>query len=403
MKLKKIKETSIELVDGDRGKNYPTKNEFHDNEYCLFLNASNITPSGFDFTTTSFINKHKDETLRSGKLQKNDIVMMTRGSVGNVAIYDDSVPYDNIRINSGMIILRPKGMSAYRLYYQMKSPFVRKQIENLMSGSVQSQLPATILREIKIVANDIYVDILKDIDKFIINNNKINHELEELSKTIYDYWFLQFDFPNNNGQPFKKSGGKMIWNESLKREIPEGWEAVRLSNIIRKVNRDFDNSTESKTFDLSIMPSNSIAIYNTSSSTEFDTNLFTVKTGDLLFGSIRPYLRKAGIASYDGAVAGTVHCFEVINEYDYNFALFTLTSENMFRHAINNSNGTKMPVVSSDDILNFIVPYNREVAKKFNKITIKDELIANVHQTNELSSIRDFLLPLLMNGQVTFN
>src|SRR5690554_1235383 len=206
MKLKKITETSIELVDGDRGKNYPTKNEFHDNEYCLFLNASNITPSGFNFTTTSFINKHKDETLRSGKLQKNDIVMMTRGSVGNVAIYDDSVPYDNIRINSGMIILRPKGMSAYRLYYQMKSPFVRKQIENLMSGSVQSQLPATILREIKIVANDIYVDILKDIDKFIINNNKINHELEELSKTIYDYWFLQFEFPNEEGKPYKSSG-----------------------------------------------------------------------------------------------------------------------------------------------------------------------------------------------------
>jgi type I restriction enzyme S subunit len=127
-----------------------------------------------------------------------------------------------------------------------------------------------------------------------------------------------------------------------------------------------------------------------------------VKKGDLLFGSIRPYLRKAGIATYDGAVTGTVHCFEIKDSFDFNFALMTITSENFFEYAINNSKGTKMPVVSSESLLNFQIPYNDKISKIFNRIPIKDIIISNVIQSNELSELRDFLLPLLMNGQVTF-
>ena len=87
--LIQIKDTDIILIDGDRGVNYPSKNEFYDNEYCLFLDAGNITDKGFDFSETHFITKEKDKMLRNGKLQRNDIVMMTRGSVGNIALYDD--------------------------------------------------------------------------------------------------------------------------------------------------------------------------------------------------------------------------------------------------------------------------------------------------------------------------
>jgi type I restriction enzyme S subunit len=244
--------------------------------------------------------------------------------------------------------------------------------------------------------------LLFDIDLKIDINNKINAELESMAKTLYDYWFLQFEFPNENGKPYKSSGGKMVWNEELKREIPEGWEAIKLKNIVKKTNRVYDYNKDSKTYDLSIMPSNSISINDTSSSKDFETNLFAVKEGDILFGSIRPYLRKAGIASYDGAVAGTIHCYEVIKESNYNLALFTLTSENIFKYAINNSKGTKMPVITSDDLLEFMLPYNEEIAKKFNNIKIREIIIANIKQSNELASLRDFLLPLLMNGQVKF-
>jgi type I restriction enzyme S subunit len=244
--------------------------------------------------------------------------------------------------------------------------------------------------------------ILNTIDSIIENNTKINVELENMAKNLYDYWFLQFEFPNEEGKPYKSSGGNMIWNEDLKREIPKGWESKKLSDILEKVNRKYDFSTNSKTYDLSIMASNSISLYDTSNSVKFDTNLFSVKKGDLLFGSIRPYLRKAGIAAYDGAVTGTVYCYEVKNSIDYNTALFTITSENLFKYAINNSKGTKMPIVSSEDLLNFNIPYNEEISKLFNNLPIKEKIVSSVIQSNELASLRDFLLPLLMNGQVSF-
>ena len=93
----KIESSPIDIIDGDRGSNYPKQDEFHDTEHCLFLNTSNVTIQGFNFEKTMFITHEKDNLLRKGKLQKLDIILTTRGTVGNVAFYDESVPYENIR------------------------------------------------------------------------------------------------------------------------------------------------------------------------------------------------------------------------------------------------------------------------------------------------------------------
>jgi len=84
----------IEIIDGDRGKNYPKKTEFQDSGYCLFLNAKNVTLKGFSFSELNFINKHRDELLRKGKLKRGDVILTTRGTVGNVAYYHERIPYD---------------------------------------------------------------------------------------------------------------------------------------------------------------------------------------------------------------------------------------------------------------------------------------------------------------------
>jgi len=171
----RIEDTDIMLIDGDRGINYPSKNEFYNSEYCLFLDAGNITNEGFDFSETHFITKEKDELLRNGKLQRNDIVMMTRGSVGNVALYDETVHYDNVRINSGMVIIRcKKEFNPLQLYYLLKSTFVQKQILDMLSGSVQKQLPVSIINKIQLLNNRINVDAVYAVDKKIKNNIKIN-------------------------------------------------------------------------------------------------------------------------------------------------------------------------------------------------------------------------------------
>lgn len=100
--------TICAIIDGDRGKNYPKQDEFSDTGYCLFLNAKNVTATGFSFENRMFITKEKDDALHNGKLERGDVVLTTRGTLGNLAFYDDSVPFENVRINSGMVILRMK-------------------------------------------------------------------------------------------------------------------------------------------------------------------------------------------------------------------------------------------------------------------------------------------------------
>ncbi|MBQ7199625.1 MAG: hypothetical protein IJS29_10215, partial [Selenomonadaceae bacterium] len=221
-----------------------------------------------------------------------------------------------------------------------------------------------------------------------------------MAKTIYDYWFLQFDFPDENGKPYKSSGGKMIYNAELKREIPFGWEVKKLSSLLIKNSTPFNYQTTAPTIDLSVMPSNSISLDKLNSSDLFSTNLFEMKEGDILFGSIRPYLKKAGIAPCDGVFAGTIYSYKVKNFSDYNFALSTLCNENFFNYAIQISTGTRMPAVNNEVLLSYKVAYSEKIAELFNRIDIKKFICKNCQENFKLETLRDFLLPMLMNGQV---
>ncbi|STF90451.1 EcoKI restriction-modification system protein HsdS [Escherichia coli] len=95
-------------IDGDRGPNYPKKNDYLTDGHCLFLSTKNVRKLGFNFDAKVFISEEKDSLLRKGKLARNDLIITTRGTLGNIALYDEKIPYDNVRINSGMLILRKK-------------------------------------------------------------------------------------------------------------------------------------------------------------------------------------------------------------------------------------------------------------------------------------------------------
>jgi type I restriction enzyme S subunit len=131
------------IEDGDRGSAYPKKADFSEAGHCVFLNTKNVRPHGFDFTTLEWISEEKHDQLRKGTLIRGDIVFTSRGTIGNIAHYDDSVPFDVMRINSGMFILRgfQKHMEASFLSRLLRSPQIRTQIESLRSGSAQPQLP----------------------------------------------------------------------------------------------------------------------------------------------------------------------------------------------------------------------------------------------------------------------
>ena len=172
----------VDFVDGDRGFNYPKQEDFMMDGYCLFLNASNVTANGFSFDSQAFISKERDELLRKGKLARNDIVLTSRGTVGNVAFYGKEIPFYNIRINSGMLILRAKSSKypPHFIYALIRSPYMAMAIEQFTSGSAQPQLPIKDLQRVQLplppVHNNIRVlaDQIEVIDDQItLNNNEI--------------------------------------------------------------------------------------------------------------------------------------------------------------------------------------------------------------------------------------
>ena len=133
----------LEIIDGDRGVNYPNGSDFQDEGYCLFMNTKNMRPDGFEFESKMFITEEKDRLLRKGKPKRDDVVLTTRGTIGNVGIYSEAVPFDNIRINSGMLIFRPNKSALLPafLFEVFRSEIVKEQIRKQVTGAAQPQLP----------------------------------------------------------------------------------------------------------------------------------------------------------------------------------------------------------------------------------------------------------------------
>jgi type I restriction enzyme S subunit len=187
-----IKDAPIELVDGDRGVNYPKSFDFTFGGYCLFLSNKNVKDDQFIFSDLQFISKDKDEALGKGRLQRLDVVLTTRGTVGNVAFYNDDVTFENIRINSGMLILRAVGeLSPKYLYHLMKSPLLKKKYIDVTSGSAQPQLPIKSLGQIFIPIppedeQEKIVEACESIDKKFLIYKEIRNNLTKLKKGLLE-------------------------------------------------------------------------------------------------------------------------------------------------------------------------------------------------------------------------
>lgn len=215
----------IDIIDGDRGKNYPKQNEFQEEGYCVFLSATNVTKGGFKFDAVQFIDEQKDSALRKGKLSRNDVVLTTRGTIGNSAFFNESIPYENMRINSGMVILRvvPDKFYAPFLYSYLRSQSFLKKVDSIRSGAAQPQLPIRDLVTVKIPCPDISEQIkaskfISTYDDLIENNRRRIQLLEESARLLYQEWFVHLRFPGH--EQVKIIDG-----------VPEGWEKKPLKQI----------------------------------------------------------------------------------------------------------------------------------------------------------------------------
>lgn len=271
-----------------------------------------------------------------------------------------------------------------------------------LNTDIMDDLPLLLLNRNE---QDKVAKILGGIDDKIENNNTIVAQLEALAKTIYDYWFVQFDFPDENGRPYKSSGGKMVWNERLQREIPDGWETDILSSLAYFVTKKQDVgilnennyiSNDNLINDMGgIKPSQYLP--NVISATEFITR-------DILLGNIRPYFRKMWLSDREGGCSADVLVIRAKNQILSEYLYYALGNKSFFDYDMAGSKGSKMPRGDKTHIMNFLICYREDLAIKFSEI-VKPFItqISYLRRENQqLASLRDFLLPLLMNGQVSF-
>ncbi|MBU0613553.1 restriction endonuclease subunit S [Patescibacteria group bacterium] len=185
-----IRNSSIKLIDGDRGTNYPKHEDFSPEGFCLFLSAKNVSKNGFIFDEVSFISQDKDRALRKGKLEREDIILTSRGTVGNVAYYDEKISFDNIRINSGMLIVRHgEQFDPVFLYRYFSSPQMEAKYSSMGSGSAQPQLPVGSLEQVEIPLIPIseqkeIASIISAVNEKILVNKKLKEKLTLLKKGL---------------------------------------------------------------------------------------------------------------------------------------------------------------------------------------------------------------------------
>ena len=401
-----LKEAELEFIDGDRGINYPKKSELLLEGDCVFLNTGNVRQNSFDFSNLDFITKEKDNLLRNGKLQRDDIVLTTRGTVGNVALYSQEVPFSNIRINSGMVIIRVNKnfWHPYFVYLFFQSHLFKKQISRLISGSAQPQLPISILETVSIpqLTLDEQKEIIfniKSIDQKIQINNQINRELEDMAKTLYDYWFVQFDFPDQNGKPYKSSGGKMVYNPELKREIPEGWGVEKLGDITI--------CHDSKRVPLSSndreLVKGEIPYYGATGIMDYVNNyifdgdyVLMAEDGSVMTEKGTPILQRISGKNW---VNNHAHVLEPIKNHSCKLLMMLLKDVSVMKI----KTGSIQMKINQENMNKIVVPaIPLELLFEINqKLEVIDKQQLNLIEENkQLTQLRDWLLPMLMNGQV---
>ena len=252
-------------------------------------------------------------------------------------------------------------------------------------------------------------EIFSAIDKKIELNHRINQNLEAMAKQLYDYWFVQFDFPNEEGKPYKSSGGKMVWNEKLHREIPHDWDVVNLSEYLNiYTEKVFANNlgASCKYAPIEVLPRRRMSFNECSPIENAVSGLCRFRKKQILLSNRRVYFHKVCIAAFDGVTRDTVIILNPKNKALLEYAYQIVNDDAFIEYATRHSYGSEQPVLSweSAKIYKTFKPRNQlDIIYSKRICPIIDSVTKNELEIAKLIKQRDELLPLLMNGQVLVN
>ena len=390
----------------------PFGSQLHASDYVKdgipYIMPANMKNNRVDIDNIARISEKDAKRLSKHIVKKGDILYSRRGDITLKAlITDKEVGYF---CGTGCLLIRAGDkIDSEFLTYLLSTETNKVWIVKQAVGATMPNLNTDILASFPLYIPDLKTQqsiaaILSALDKKIALNKQINARLEEMAKTLYDYWFVQFDFPDANGKPYKSSGGEMVFDETLKRKIPKGWEVKSLNQVADIV---MGQSPDGASYNLE--QEGTIFFQG---STDFDWRFPNVRQyttsptrfaqkGDILL-SVRAPVGDLNISPFECCIGRGLAALR--SKSGNNSFLFYVMKYFKTVFERRNTEGTTFGSITKDDLhsLKLVAPADN-VLEKYNEIASKyDEMIfIRSQQNHQLTQLRDFLLPMLMNGQVS--
>ena len=422
---KKIPITDLlsSIID-NRGKTVPTAS----NGFPLIATNCVLNERLFPiFDNIRYVSQETLKTWFRAHLEPNDILFVNKGTPGRCCLVPNPVSFC---VAQDMIGLRCDSKKVYYRYLLMalRSPAIQKTIKNNHVGLViphfKKENLSTLLIPLPDMSEQIFLgDLYYNISLKIEENNTICSELESIAKLLYDYWFVQFDFPDENGKPYKSSGGKMVWNETLKRPIPDGWVVSRIGDLIsseRGISYSTPNISTGKGIPMlnlaSFRPGTGeykseglkhfLGVYPENKKLNpYDLILCNTQQTAIKFETdiIGRAMLVPDIFENDIVFSHHVNVIHTVNNELKFYLLYLFNSDYFHKYISGFTNGTNILGLTFSGVENFHVEIPKEnVLNEFSSIilNIAKQKSLIIKENQQLASLRDFLLPMLMNGQV---
>ena len=393
----------------------PFGSQLHQSDYVKrgipILMPQDIGNRNINYSTINYVSEEDATRLKRYSTVTNDILYARRGDVEKHAFVrakDAGVLCGTgclrVRINSNEV------ESAFLSFYLNREE-TRKWLVTHAVGTNMPNLNTDILSDVPIAYPTLkeqrkIVKVLNCLEERIVLNEKINDNLEQQAKLIYDYWFTQFDFPDENGKPYCSSGGKMVWDEQLKRNIPENWNVVPLLKLV-----SWESNSQPPKSEFVYEPKEGYVRFIQNRDYDSDTHItYIPRTKNLSivdrFDILMDKYGDAGAVRYgiEGAFNVALGKICVHNPNYREYIRSFLGSDGIYKFLHNSCMASTRASLSEANlaILNVVVPDEKIILDYENFLQkIRVSILKNKDETVELINLRDWLLPMLMNGQAT--
>jgi type I restriction enzyme S subunit len=415
--FKKLSSVCDKIGDGLHG----TPTYSSDGNY-YFVNGNNLKCGRITITNETKKVGQDEFNAHKVALSESTLLLSINGTLGEMALYRG----ESVVLGKSAAYINCRDVDRRFCFYYFQLKGVQQAFYNIATGSTIKNLGLDSLKnfQIPVPPRDIQkkiAGVLSALDAKIELNQRLNEELEGMAKLLYDYWFAQYDFPMSaaqaaalgkpklHGHPYRTSGGPMTYNETLKREIPVGWEVKELSELVEVTKDTINPSDEPETsFNLFSIPVfDQTGSHSVDTGSEIGSNKFVVTGNDLLVSKLNPWTSRVIYTDADiEALCSTEFVvWQTTSSWQKAFLYMVARNPQFITYCSKSATGTSNSHkrVNPNVMMSHTVPWEPSVIKAYGDM-VHPMLLArqtNQKQTQELTALRDWLLPMLMNGQVT--